>query len=538
MSSRQTQILYAPLGLAISTALSWGLGSANAHAQLFSPSMSLASLDGTNGFVINGAGEFTSSGKSVSNAGDVNGDGIEDLVISAPFADINGNNSGSTYVVFGRAGPYNATSSLSSINGSNGFRIDGASHGDYSGWSVSAAGDINGDGIDDLIIGAPYADPNGGYSGSAFVVFGKTDGFAPSISLSTLNGANGFRMDGISHDDQTGDSVSGAGDINGDGIDDFIIGAFYANNTTNVSGAAYVVFGSTSAFQPSLQLSALDGGNGFRILGEDSSGEFGLSVSSAGDFNGDGIADLIIGAPHANGDSVDSGKSYLVFGRSSGFPASLPLSTLDGSNGLRLIGASLRDESGRSVSNVGDINADGIDDVIVGAWKADNAGNASGSAYVVFGATVFSSSALLLSSLDGSNGFRLDGVSLHDYAGQVVSSAGDVNGDGMDDLLVGVPNANPEFANAGSAYVFFGSSAAFPAVISLANLDGFNGMRLDGVAEGDGAGRSVSAAGDINHDGVDDLIIGASNADVAGPVSGSSYVVFGRRDQIYKHGFE
>ncbi|MBK6375706.1 MAG: FG-GAP repeat protein [Xanthomonadales bacterium] len=144
----------------------------------------------------------------------------------------------------------------------------------------------------------------------------------------------------------------------------------------------------------------------------------------------------------------------------------------------------------------------------------------------------------LLSSLDGSNGFRLDGVSLHDYAGQVVSSAGDVNGDGMDDLLVGVPNANPEFANAGSAYVFFGSSAAFPAVISLANLDGFNGMRLDGVAEGDGAGRSVSAAGDINHDGVDDLIIGASNADVAGPVSGSSYVVFGRRDQIYKHGFD
>ena len=538
MSNHHFRIRRAPMALAISAALALSLGTANAHAQLFAPTMSLSSLDGSNGFTINDTAGFTGSGKSVSNAGDINGDGFDDLLIGAPFSDINGIYSGSSYIVFGKPGTQAATVLLSGIDGSNGFRIDGEQSGFQAGWSVGGAGDINGDGIDDLVLGAPYANHNGGYSGSAYVVFGKTGGFAPSFSLSTLDGSNGFRMDGISHDDQTGDSVSNAGDVNGDGIDDLIIGAFYANSTTNVSGAAYVVFGSTSAFQPSMQLSALNGSNGFRIEGEDSSGRFGLSVDTAGDFNGDGIADLIIGSPRSDGDNSYSGKSYLIFGRSSGFPASLSLSTLDGSNGIRLNGASLRDESGRSVSAAGDINADGIDDVIVGAWKTDNSAETSGSAYVVFGATVFSSSEFSLSSLDGSNGFRLDGVSGHDYAGELVSKAGDVNGDGIDDLLVGAASANSGNTNAGSVYVYFGRSSAFPAVVSLADLDGFNGTRLDGIAENDGAGRSASAAGDVNNDGVDDLIIGASGADIAGPASGSSYIVFGRKDAIFVQGFE
>ncbi|MGB0133882.1 integrin alpha [Dokdonella sp.] len=524
--------------LAISAALALSLDPASAHAQLFDPSMSLASLDGRNGFVVNATEEFTGSGKSVSNAGDINGDGIDDLLIGAPFSGINGYNTGSTYVVFGKTGAHASTLLLSEIDGSNGFRMDGARQTDQSGWSVSAAGDINGDGIDDLVLGAPYTNHNGGYSGSAYVVFGKSGGFAPSFSLATLDGINGFRMDGVSHDDQTGDSVSNAGDINGDGIDDLIIGAFYANSTTNVSGAAYVVFGSGSAFRPAMQLSALNGSNGFRIEGEDSSGEFGLSVSSAGDVNGDGIGDLIIGAPRANGDSIDTGKSYLIFGRSSGFDASFLLSALDGDNGVRLIGASYRDESGRSVSSAGDINADGIDDVIVGAWKADNSDDTAGSAYVVFGSKVFPSSDFLLSSLDGSNGFRLDGVARSDYAGEIVSGAGDVNGDGVDDLLISAAHANPGSQNAGSVYVYFGSGTAFPPVVSLADLDGFIGMRFDGIAENDGAGHSASGAGDVNNDGVDDLIIGASGTDIAGPASGSSYVVFGRRDRIFESGFE
>ena len=538
MSNHHVRIRRAPMALAISVALALGLASPGTRAQLFPPTANFSNLDGNNGFAVRGAPGISFSGKPVSDAGDINGDGIDDLVVGAPFSDINGYNSGSTYVVFGKAGAHDATESLSEIDGSNGFRIDGAGSRDYSGWSVSAAGDINGDGIDDLLLGAPYAMHNGGYSGSAYVVFGKSSGFEASFSLSTLNGANGFRMDGVSFDDYAGDSVSGAGDVNGDGIDDLIVGAFYADTTANYSGSAYVVYGSASPFEPALQLAALDGNNGFRIEGAIPTDWFGKSVSSAGDVNGDGIGDLIIGAPHSDGDSGYSGNSYIIFGRSLGFPASIRVSALDETTGLRLSGNSYSDESGLSVSAAGDINGDGIDDVIVGAWRADNSANSSGSSYVIFGATKFPSSSLSLSSLNGSNGFRLDGVNSFDRSGKTVSGAGDVNGDGLDDLLIGAESADADGSYAGSVFVYFGRSDAIPAVVSLGDLDGHNGMRLDGISQGDMAGRSLSAAGDVNHDGVDDFIVGAFEADTNGVRSGSGYVVFGRKDPIFDSGFE
>ncbi|MGB3517820.1 MAG: integrin alpha, partial [Elainellaceae cyanobacterium] len=129
---------------------------------------------------------------------------------------------------------------LADLDGSSGFRIDGVAF-DYSGLSVSGAGDINGDGIDDLILGAPYADNNGNYSGSSYVVFGGS-GFDATLNLSTLDGSNGFRLDGA-EGDFFGRSVSGAGDINGDGIDDLIIGASSADSNGSRSGSSYVVFG-------------------------------------------------------------------------------------------------------------------------------------------------------------------------------------------------------------------------------------------------------------------------------------------------------
>src|SRR5262245_35408552 len=107
-----------------------------------------------------------------------------------------------------------ATIELSSLDGSNGFRIDGAAAYDRSGWSVSNAGDVNGDGFKDLIVGAPYAGPNGHYSGSSYVVFGTASGFGPSFALSSLDGNNGFRLDGVTAYDTSGWSVSAAGDVN------------------------------------------------------------------------------------------------------------------------------------------------------------------------------------------------------------------------------------------------------------------------------------------------------------------------------------
>ncbi|NER50043.1 MAG: calcium-binding protein, partial [Symploca sp. SIO1A3] len=137
-----------------------------------------------------------------------------------------------------------------SLDGSNGFRINGEAANDYSGWSVSGAGDINGDGIDDLIIGAFNAENTGDSSGSSYVVFGTTDGFNSTFELSSLDGNNGFRIDGEAAYDNSGFAVSGAGDINGDGIDDLIIGAFNTSNNGTDSGSSYVVFGRASNQDP------------------------------------------------------------------------------------------------------------------------------------------------------------------------------------------------------------------------------------------------------------------------------------------------
>ena len=191
-----------------------------------------------------------------------------------------------------------AVINLADLDGTNGFRLDGIDALDQSGVSVSSAGDVNGDGFDDIIIGALNADPNGNSSaGESYIVFGAADGFAPSLSLAALDGSNGFRLDGIDEFDNSGRSVSSAGDINDDGFDDLIIGTTGGDpNGNSFAGESYVVFGAASGFAPSLSLAALDGTNGFRLDGVDMFDNSGFSVSSAGDVNGDGFDDIIIGA--------------------------------------------------------------------------------------------------------------------------------------------------------------------------------------------------------------------------------------------------
>src|SRR4028119_1424130 len=143
---------------------------------------------------------------------------------------------------------FGPTFNLSDLNGSNGFAINGIAAFDFSGFSVSSAGDVNGDGIDDLIIGAKYADPNGiTNAGQSYVVFGSNSGFGAGLNLSTLNGSNGFAINGIAAGDSSGNSVSSAGDVNGDGFDDVIIGAISADpNGINRAGQSYVLFGQAS----------------------------------------------------------------------------------------------------------------------------------------------------------------------------------------------------------------------------------------------------------------------------------------------------
>jgi Ca2+-binding RTX toxin-like protein len=502
---------------------------------MFEPTFNLWDLNGSNGFAINGIAENDYSGRSVSSAGDVNGDGFDDLIIGANRATPNGiSAAGQSYVVFGSNSGFDAGLDLSTLNGSNGFAINGIAANDYSGYSVSSAGDVNGDGFDDLIIGAKYANPNGILrAGQSYVVFGSNSGIGAGLNLEELNSSNGFAINGIAADDQSGHSVSSAGDVNGDGFDDLIIGAKYANpNGILRAGQSYVVFGSNSGFAEGLDLSTLDGSNGFAINGIAANDLSGFSVSSAGDVNGDGIDDLIIGARSADGNGIsDAGQSYVVFGSNSGFGAGLNLEELNGSNGFAINGIATDDCSGRSVSSAGDVNGDGFDDLIIGALTADPNGIPfAGQSYVVFGSNSGFGAGLDLSTLDGSNGFAITGIATYDFSGRSVSSAGDVNGDGFDDLIIGAEGASPNGINrAGQSYVVFGSNSGFGAGLDLSTLNGSNGFAINGIAAYDQSGYSVSSAGDVNGDGFDDLIIGARYADPNRiSLAGQSYVVFGK----------
>lgn len=516
----------ATLSFAIPTFLVAGvLLTAPVNAQEFPEVIALGSLDGTEGFYIDGEKTDNFLGASVSAAGDVNDDGIDDLIIGAPRVNTQGStDAGRTYVLFGKLDGF-TNLNASDLDASAGFTLDGESTADESGAAVAGVGDINGDAIDDIIIGA-WSAPNGDRYGRVYVAFGTADGFSSTIQLAELHdGGAGFGLEGEEAGDQLGVSVAGGGDINGDGIDDFVIGA-NGSGEALWAGRSYVVFGNKEGGLSSVDLSGLDGMTGFQIEGEAFGNRSGWSVNSAGDLNDDGLDDIIIGAPRAQS---EAGRAYVIFGKPDGYPPRLLLSELEAADGFIIDGVSADDVAGFSVSGAGDFNGDGIDDVIVGAPGAEPNGSASGSTYIVFGNSNGFPTIFGLSSLDGVNGFRIDGESSLDESGASVGSAGDVNGDGIDDIIIGAPGADTIFDGTGRAYVVFGRGNGFPSVLGLADLDGTIGLKLDGEVPGDETGFSVNTAGDINGDGINDIIVGARRHDANGETeSGRSYVIFGR----------
>ncbi len=423
---------------------------------------------------------------------------------------------------------WDSAADCSDLDGTTGFRLDGLVAEILSGWAVLDVGDCNADGFGDFAVCANLADRNPTNSGATYVVFGKASGFAATIDLSSLDGTTGFRLEGVADDDESGYSVASAGDVNHDGFDDLIIGAPGVDSNGGDNGATYVVFGKATGWAATTILSSLDGTTGFRLDGAAAFDGSGNSVSGAGDVNDDGFADLIVGAVTADPNGAQSGASYVVFGKASGWTATVALSSLDGTTEFRLDGVAANHGSGHSVSDAGDVNVDGFADLIVGANSASPNGSSSGSSYVVFGKASGWAATNNLASLDGTTGFRLDGEGAADNSGSSVSAAGDVDADGFDDLIVGSHLADPNgLNNSGSTYVVFGKASGWAATTSLASLDGSTGFRLDGAAANDFSGQSVSAAGDVNADGFDDLIVGAYLADPHGTSSGSSYVIFG-----------
>ena len=218
--------------------------------------------------------------------------GNDDLVIGA-------NGVGTVYVVYGRtpASPFPAVFELSSLNGTNGFSVSQLAASDYLGTAVAGPGDVNGDGIDDLLLGAYGADPSGrSAAGQAYVIFGRSS-FPAAFSLSSLNGTTGFTMNGSAAGGYLGYQVDGAGDVNGDGIADLLLSAIsIAGPAGTYTGAGYVVFGHAAPFASVLEISALNGSNGTAFYGPAAGTQAGYRLQGVGDVNGDDYDDIFLGA--------------------------------------------------------------------------------------------------------------------------------------------------------------------------------------------------------------------------------------------------
>ena len=390
-------------------------------------------------------------GSSVSNAGDVNGDGFDDLIVGARWAAPGGvSTAGSAFVYSGS-------------DGSLLYQWNGTAVHDYFGDSVAAAGDFNADGFADLIVGASGATSAGqAYAGSAFV-FSGMDGSV----LSQWSGAGVGESFGM--------AVSGANDVNADGFDDVIVGAYgAAPGGAFQAGAAFVYSGADNSVL-------------YQWYGGEADDNFGVSVSGAEDVNADGFDDVIVGARGTSpGGQWRHGTAYVYSG-------------LDGSILHEWNGRTTFDYFGAAVSSAGDVNQDGFADLIVGAYMA-NIGS-TGAAYV-------------LSGFDGSLIYRWSGSSSHSSFGTSVSGVGDTNGDGIDDVLVGSSGANPHgIRDAGSAYLYSGA-------------DGSLLIRWDGQARDDWFGKELSGAGDVDGDGLADVIVSAERAQPGGMYDAGSVSVY------------
>ncbi|MEO1008234.1 MAG: GC-type dockerin domain-anchored protein [Planctomycetota bacterium] len=433
-------------------------------------------LDGTTGFRLERDPMGDRVGSSVAPAGDVNGDGIDDVVIGASKLASRSQDSGA-YVVFGRNGGFPAVVDLGDLGGTAGFRLEdipsSSRQSNEAGRSVASA-DVNGDGLNDIIVGAPKASIGTRLeAGITYVVFGRNGGFPAVLNAGDLDGAFGYRINGVASDDLSGTSIAGADDVNGDGIDDIIIGA---KDARAGRGEAYVVFGRRGTHPAEVELSDLDGTDGFRLTTGSHSvalTEVGVAVAST-DVNGDGLDDVVVGAPGAGPigsyyGQYNAGQTFVVFGRDYGFPATVTLNELHGSTGFRIDGDQPIDDSGRSVGPAGDINGDGLDDLIIGAEHRGSVhigygyyDRGEGAAYVVFGRKGGFPAVVELSQVDGESSIRIDGTGC--CLARSVSGAGDVNADGSDDVVI---------SNYGRSFVVYGRLAA-----CRADLDGDGELTL------------------------------------------------------------
>ena len=379
--------------------------------------------------------------------------------------------------------------------------------GDRAAWRISGAGDINGDGIDDLLVGAYYNSESANEAGQTYIILGRISGWSMDTGLADSDAS----YLGESEFDQSGGGLSGVGDVNGDGIDDLIIGAFGNSEAGLGAGQVYLIFGRNNGWAMDASLADADAS----FVGEFAGDYAGYYVSGVGDVNADGLSDFLIGAFHCDQGGADSGKTYLVLGKLSGWSMDESLSTADAS----FVGESSGDFGGYRVSEAGDMNNDGHYDFLVSAIENDESGTDAGQVYLVLGHASGWTQDVDLGGVDASFHGEVSG----DRAGLDIGGAGDVNGDGFDDILIGASMNDENGQYAGQAYLVFGKAGGWAMDMSLAIAD------ASFLAEdsGDHAGYALDGAGDVNGDGFGDLIIGAYVNDDAATGAGQTYLLFG-----------
>jgi len=406
----------------------------------------------------NGRAANDNLGWCINSAGDVNGDGYDDIIVGAPFADVTGTDNGRAYIYYGGQTP----------NFIADIVLSGLTDNEHFGKAVASAGDFNGDGFDDVIVGAPNKSPSG--DGAVYLFLGG-ESMNNSADL-TIEGLGGTKFGG---------SVASAGDVNADGYEDIIAGAA----PTNAAGHAYIYLGGY----------ILDGTADANMTNNAVGDLFGYSVSSAGDMNGDGYSDVIVGAFNSAG----SGQAFIYLGSA----------VMNNACDQVFSGEGNGDYFGYSLSCAGDVNADGFDDVIVGAWKSDYTSVDAGKAYIYLGA----------SALDGNCDVYLNSENTaYDGFGCAVAKAGDFNGDGFDDVIVGAYGKDDNGSNSGKTYVFFGGSI----MNNLADKI-FMGETAD-----DCFGAAVGFGGDFNGDGLTEVLVGAWGKNIPAINGGTETVNAGR----------